>query len=81
VLALGGGDDIQVADAMDLPRIDSMLEASGNKRVTTHLMPGLNHLFQHCHTCMIAEYGTLDETFSPEVLQIMGDWLDANVKK
>jgi pimeloyl-ACP methyl ester carboxylesterase len=78
VLLLGGSDDIQVNNAADIPELDSLLKASGNKKVTPHLMPGLNHLFQHCHTCMIQEYGKLEETFSPEVLQIMGDWLDAN---
>jgi hypothetical protein len=78
VLLLGGAEDIQVPNATDIPELDSLLKASGNKRVTGHLMPGLNHLFQHCHTCTVAEYGKLEETFSPEVLQIMGDWLDLN---
>jgi uncharacterized protein len=81
VLLLGGAEDIQVPNAADIPELDSLLKASGNKRVTGHLMPGLNHLFQHCHTCTVGEYGKLEETFSSEVLQIMGDWLDANVRR
>jgi pimeloyl-ACP methyl ester carboxylesterase len=81
VLLLGGAEDIQVPNATDIPELDSLLKTSGNKRVTGHLMPGLNHLFQHCHTCTVGEYGKLEETFSPEVLQIMGDWLDGNVRR
>lgn len=30
--------------------------------------PGLNHLFQHCITGSVAEYGDIEETISPEVL-------------
>jgi pimeloyl-ACP methyl ester carboxylesterase len=81
VLALGGEKDIQVPNASDLPFIDSTLKEAGNNKVTTHLMPGLNHLFQHCKTCTAAEYGQLEETFSPEALQVMGDWMDKNVKR
>jgi hypothetical protein len=50
------------------------------KDYSTQKLTGLNHLFQHCKTCTIQEYGQLEETFSPEALQIMGDWLDKNVK-
>jgi len=79
VLALGGEKDIQVPNAADLRFIDSTLKKAGNNKVTTQLMPGLNHLFQHCKTCMVAEYGQLEESFSPETLVVMGDWLDKNV--
>jgi hypothetical protein len=30
--------------------------------------------------CRIDEYGLLDETFSPDALKIMGDWMDKHVK-
>ena len=30
--------------------------------------PGLNHMFQHAATGAIQEYGTIEETISPEVL-------------
>jgi uncharacterized protein len=38
-------------------------------------LPGLNHLFQHCTTCTVAEYGETEETFSPQALQIIGSWI------
>jgi len=78
VLALGGEKDIQVPNATDLGFIDSTLKKAGNEKVTTHLMPGLNHLFQHCKSCTVAEYGQLEESFAPEALQVMGDWMDGN---
>ena len=79
VLALGGEKDIQVPNASALPFIDSTLKEAG--KVTTRLMPGLNHLFQHCKACTVAEYGQIEESFSPEVLVVMGDWMDKNVKR
>ena len=81
VLALGGEKDIQVPNASDLPFIDSTLKKAGNNKVSVHLMPGLNHLFQRCKSCTVAEYGQLEESFSPEALEVMGDWMDKNVKK
>lgn len=80
VLALNGSKDIQVLPEQNLAAIDSALKKSGSPVYATKKPEGLNHLFQHCKTCTIQEYGQLEETFSPEVLQIMGDWLDKNVK-
>lgn len=74
VLALNGEKDIQVDAVLNLAGIDRAVRAD-NKRVTTQVMPGLNHLFQHCKTCTVAEYGDLTETFAPEALQLIGDWL------
>lgn len=43
-------------------------------------LPGLNHLFQHCETGAVAEYTQIEETISPEVLEIILTWLLENVK-
>lgn len=43
-------------------------------------MPGLNHLFQHCKACSVDEYGELEETFAPEVLAIMAQWIKTVTK-
>ncbi len=80
VLALNGSRDIQVLPDQNLAAIDSALKKSGVKVYATEKLEGLNHLFQHCNTCTIKEYGELEETFSPEALKIMSDWLDKNVK-
>lgn len=75
VLALNGGNDIQVAPKPNLAGIQSALTKGGNTRFTIREMPGLNHLFQHCKKCTVAEYGELEETFSPEVLDIIAGWI------
>lgn len=79
VLALGGDKDIQVDNPVDLPLIQQLVSPAEKKKVSTRLLPGLNHLFQHCHACTVEEYGKLEETFAPEVLALMGDWMDAFV--
>jgi pimeloyl-ACP methyl ester carboxylesterase len=80
VLALNGERDLQVPAAQNLQGIAKALAGAGNKDVTTVAMPGLNHLFQKCVTCQVAEYGDLDETFSPEALAIIGDWIVAHTR-
>lgn len=75
VLALNGERDVQVDADMNLTAIESNIKKSGNQQVTIKKYPGLNHLFQHCKSCTLSEYGQLEETISPEVLQDMADWI------
>lgn len=80
VLALNGDKDIQVIADPNLAGIEAALKKSKAKKVTIKKMAGLNHLFQACNKCTIAEYGELEETFSPAALKEMNEWLDKNVK-
>jgi uncharacterized protein len=75
VLALNGDKDIQVYAKQNIPAIAAALNKSGNKKFKTIVLPGLNHLFQHCTKCTVREYGELEETFAPEVLKLMYDWI------
>lgn len=75
VLALDGSRDLQVSAEQNLPAIAAALKAAGNRDFTTTELPGLNHLFQKCKTCLLSEYGELEETFSPDALKLMGDWI------
>jgi len=75
VLAMIGSRDLQVPPSQSLPAITAALAAGGNTDFTVMELPGLNHLFQKCNQCTPAEYGTLEETFSPSALEVMGDWL------
>jgi alpha-beta hydrolase superfamily lysophospholipase len=75
VLALNGEKDLQVASNENLPAIEKVLKSSGNKSVKTVKLTGLNHLFQHCKTGLPSEYGQIEETFSPEALKIIADWI------
>ncbi|MBS1773362.1 MAG: alpha/beta fold hydrolase [Bacteroidetes bacterium] len=80
VLALNGEKDVQVLAKSNLAGIQASLQKSKSKSYETKELPGLNHLFQTCKQCNTAEYGDLDETFSPTALQTIGDWLDKKVK-
>src|SRR5579859_8013951 len=75
VLALDGSKDLQVIASENLPLIQQALGEAGNKDVTVKELPDLNHLFQHSESGTPAEYGAIEETISPEVLQLVGDWV------
>ncbi|HEX3043766.1 MAG TPA: alpha/beta fold hydrolase [Bacillota bacterium] len=81
VLALNGSKDLQVPPAEDLAAIAAALKAGKNKDYTIKELPNLNHLFQKCTTGSPSEYGTIEETFSPDALKIMGDWIVAHTQK
>jgi fermentation-respiration switch protein FrsA (DUF1100 family) len=78
VLALNGERDLQVSPAQNLPVLEQALQAGGNQRVTVHKLPDLNHLFQHCQTGAVSEYGQIEETFNPAALELIGDWILEN---
>jgi len=75
VLALNGEKDLQVAAKENLAAIRDALAAGGNENVKTVELPGLNHLFQTCQTGAIAEYGQIEETFSPAAMQLISNWI------
>lgn len=73
VLAFNGTKDIQVDHESNLEALRSGLSPSPRNRIVT--VEGVNHLFQHCTTGAVAEYRSIEETFSPEVLEQMVRWL------
>jgi fermentation-respiration switch protein FrsA (DUF1100 family) len=75
VLAINGEKDTQVPAKENLEAIERALKSGGNDRVTTRELPGLNHLFQPCNTGAPSEYATIEETFSPAALRVIGDWI------
>ena len=75
VLAVNGSKDLQVAAKDNLEAITVALRKGGNKNITIREYNGLNHLFQECTTGSFAEYFTIEQTFSPEVLKDLKDWI------
>ena len=73
VFALNGEADVQVIASQNLTAIQQLLPKS--KKNLVKVYPGLNHLFQHCTTGLIAEYGQIEETISPEVLSDIVQWM------
>jgi hypothetical protein len=80
VLALNGSKDIQVISKSNLAGIRASLKKSKSPGYEARELEGLNHLFQQCKRCTTTEYGELEETFSPEALTIISDWLKKNIK-
>jgi fermentation-respiration switch protein FrsA (DUF1100 family) len=77
VLALDGTKDLQVPADEDLAGIDAALKTAGNTSYRLLRMEGLNHLFQHAVSGLPEEYGTITETFAPEALAAIRDFIVA----
>jgi fermentation-respiration switch protein FrsA (DUF1100 family) len=75
VLAINGEKDVQVPSGENLYAIEKALKAGGNKHYTVKELPNLNHLLQTAETGAISEYGRIEETMSPEALQVIGEWI------
>jgi uncharacterized protein len=74
-LALYGQKDLQVPPKFNLAPLKKALEEAGNKDADVRELPDLNHQFQHAYSGSPAEYGAIEETFSPEALQIISEWI------
>ena len=79
VLAINGEKDLQVPPKENLAAIEQALKAGGNSDFTLKELPDLNHLFQHAETGSLTEYSKIEETFAPEALQIIGDWIKSRI--
>jgi hypothetical protein len=75
VLALNGENDLQVAWKENLDLIAAALNAGKNKDFTVKSFPKLNHLFQTSRTGALDEYGKIEETIAPTVLETVADWI------
>jgi pimeloyl-ACP methyl ester carboxylesterase len=73
-LAIAGENDLQVPKE-NLPLIEAALKRAKNPDATVRLLPSLNHLFQHTKTGSPTEYGTIEETFSPDAVRLVCDWV------
>ena len=73
VLALNGSKDTQVEPESNLGALRSGLQKNAKNKLEA--IEGVNHLFQHCKTGMATEYGNIEETIAPEVLEKMVCWL------
>lgn len=79
VLALYGQKDLQVPAKTNLPLLQKALSDADNTQSDIRQLADLNHLFQHAYSGSPAEYGAIEETFSPQALQIIGDWLQPHI--
>lgn len=73
VLAFYGGKDLQVPATQSEPLLRQLL--AGNQDATIRTLPELNHPMQPAVTGSVAEYGTIETTIAPEVLDTVTGWL------
>ncbi len=71
LLAINGSLDLQVPAEANLAAIREATR--GNPDATIVELPGLNHLFQTAATGALGEYATIEETFAPAALELIGD--------
>lgn len=72
---ISGELDSQVSPKQNLPVIAQILEEAGNRNYRIIEFPNLNHFFQTCETGSILEYGKIEETIAPVVLNTLSDWI------
>ena len=73
VLAIGGSRDLQVVAAPNLEAMRAALDA--NPKAMVLEFPGLNHLLQPAERGTPGEYGLIDQTIAPAVLEATTEWL------
>lgn len=77
-LILNGDKDVQVAAIENLNGWEKGMVH--NKKVTIKKYSNLNHLFQKAKTGMPDEYGAIETTIEPFVLEDISNWLNQNIK-
>jgi pimeloyl-ACP methyl ester carboxylesterase len=75
VLGLYGGKDVQVPAAQNAPALEAALDRPDAADHDVVILPDANHLFQAAQTGWIAEYGTLAQEFTPELLPTLVEWV------
>ena len=86
-LAINGQLDLQVEAGQSVRLMRQYLDPKSYKNPysfydaplayhTYRIIPSANHLLQTCKTGSPNEYGEIEETIKPEVLQLMTDWLN-----
>ena len=74
ILALNGELDIQVPAQENLDGLRTFFKNHPDATITE--LPGLNHMFQHATTGALGEYNDIEETFAPEAMDIIADWIN-----
>ena len=74
-LLLNGSKDLQVIASQNLPGYEKIITEHNKTNLTLRELPDLNHLFQHCETGLPDEYFTIEETISPEVLEMIVEFV------
>jgi esterase/lipase len=74
VYAMVGEKDLQIYYKTNLEIIEKNLPKKTPRKIVS--FPNLNHLLQNCETGSIKEYGIIEETISPKLLDDILLWLN-----
>lgn len=75
VLALQGTLDLQIVAEPNAAGLETLLADKTDAQIV--ILEGRNHLFQNAETGLMTEYAQIDETFDPEVMTLIADWIKA----
>jgi pimeloyl-ACP methyl ester carboxylesterase len=75
VLALFGEKDVQVPPEGNADAVRRALAAGGNADSRVEVLPDLNHFFQTATTGAPSEYGEIEQTIEPSVLDLIATWI------
>ena len=76
VLFVGGDKDSQISVEKESEAIRAGLATNGNTKFQSFILPGLNHFMQTAKSGAYDEPYTLEETFAPKGLEVIGNWLE-----
>jgi pimeloyl-ACP methyl ester carboxylesterase len=74
VLGVFGGKDVQVLADAESTALEAALD-DRDVRSRVEVLADANHLFQSAVTGGLEEYPTLEQTFTPELLSLVTDWI------
>lgn len=79
-LLLFGTKDVQCNASTNIPLIEEVVNVNKKTNIKIHLIDGVNHAFQTAGTGSEYEYIQIEETFSPEVLKLLSEWILNDIK-
>ena len=71
ILSIIGDKDFQVPGESNSKGFETYMSEASREKSEILLLEGLNHLLQKCDKCNFAEYGELEETIHPPVLDLI----------
>jgi hypothetical protein len=74
VLALQGTLDLQIVAEPNVAGLETLLADNPDAQIV--VLEGRNHLFQNAQTGLMTEYAQIEETFDPEVMALIADWIN-----
>ena len=81
VLVLNGDKDLQVVSKENLKAYEVIFKDTGLNDFKLVALKNHNHLFQNCNTGLPSEYSKIEQSFSPEALEIMALWIEERFVK